>query len=376
VENIFQRTNIQRLSEPISTESLSSVVDKAHTGVAPYNGLADSTRPLPIARNQSDTITSDTPSRAESGCSAALYAPQYAPHRTETPSSSLDQLGNQRSLGRPVVRSPQQLRFHPAIEKLGWTCTVDELNATTRVTGLSLSEPIPITTSGVILDGFERWRFAILNAWSEIDCIEYPLDEHASLQFLVAHHRPRRCFNLFVRISLALTLEPYFRQKALENMQLGGKYKGLAKLPEAEHVSVRKKVADIAGAGDRNVDNVLSIWETAHPRLIEALVADGLKIGKAMQFCKLPKDKQLEQFVQDCEDREIDTVIRTAVRRRDNRSISLDTGTVLRALQQQEKRQAGSVVIRVGRLQRTVILVGQDLLKPGLILQREREFDL
>jgi hypothetical protein len=270
-----------------------------------------------------------------------------------------------------VFRSPQQLRFHPALEKLGWTCTVDELNAAARVTGLSVPEPIPITTAGVILDGFGVWRFAILNGWPEIACNEYPLDEYDSLQFLVACHRPRRFFNLFVRISLALTLEPYFRQKALENMQHGGKYKGLAKLPEAEHVSVRKKVGDIAEAGDRNVDNVLRIWERAHPRLIEALVVGDLKIDKAMQYCKSPKDKQLEEFVQDCEDREIDKVIRTAIRNRDNRSICLDTGTVFEALQQQEKRQAGSVVIRVGRLQRTVILVGQDLLKPGLIFQRE-----
>ena len=46
------------------------------TGVSPYNGLANSTRPLPIAWNQPDKITSDAPSRAESGCSSPLYAPQ------------------------------------------------------------------------------------------------------------------------------------------------------------------------------------------------------------------------------------------------------------------------------------------------------------
>ena len=36
------------------------------TGVSPYNGLANSTRPLPIARNQSVTVTSGVLSRAES----------------------------------------------------------------------------------------------------------------------------------------------------------------------------------------------------------------------------------------------------------------------------------------------------------------------
>ena len=53
------------------------------TGVSPYNGLANSTRPLPIARNQSVTVTSGVLSRAESGCSADVYAPEYAPRPTE-----------------------------------------------------------------------------------------------------------------------------------------------------------------------------------------------------------------------------------------------------------------------------------------------------
>src|SRR5437763_15270338 len=46
--------------------------------VCPHDGLANSARPLPVARNE-HTIGSDAASRAESGCSAGLYAPQYAP---------------------------------------------------------------------------------------------------------------------------------------------------------------------------------------------------------------------------------------------------------------------------------------------------------
>ncbi|MGA7754565.1 MAG: hypothetical protein WCB05_17160 [Candidatus Sulfotelmatobacter sp.] len=231
--------------------------------------------------------------------------------------------------------------------------------------GQSLPEAVRITTSGVILDGFDVWQFAILNRCREIDCIEYPLDEHDALQFLIAHH-PRRSFNLFVRISLALTLEPFFQQKALENMQLGGKYKGLAKLPEAERISVRKKVAELAAAGDRNVHNVSKIWETAHPRLIQALVAGDLKIGKAIQHCNLTKDKQLDEFVEGCEDRELHRVIRAAVSRRDNKNVGLDTVAALKALLHQEQRQAGSVVVRTTRRQHTVILIGQDLLNSGI----------
>jgi hypothetical protein len=102
-----------------------------------------------------------------------------------------------------------------------------------------------------------------------------------------------------------------------------------------------------------------TIWDAAHPRLIQALIAGELKINRAIQLCKWPKAKQLEQFVQDREDRETDKVIRKAMSRRGKRNTSLDVSSVLEALEQQEKRQPGSVVIRIGHLPRTVILIGR-----------------
>jgi hypothetical protein len=119
-----------------------------------------------------------------------------------------------------VVRSPEQLSLHPALGNLGWTCQVDELNAVSRGKGLSVAEPILTAGGGVILSGFGLWRFAILKGRREIDCIEYPLDEHQSLQFIVTLHRPHRFFNAFIRISLALTMEPYSRRKALESFRV------------------------------------------------------------------------------------------------------------------------------------------------------------
>jgi hypothetical protein len=163
-----------------------------------------------------------------------------------------------------------------------------------------------------------------------------------------------------MRISLALTLEAYFRQKALENMRSGGKHKGLAKLPEAQHIDVRKQIADIARAGARNVANVRTIWDRAHARLIEALIRGSLTINGAMKFCKWTKADQLERFIQHCEDYETDKVIRQAVRRPSEENASLDTSTVLESLQQQEEREPGSIIVRVGRLPHTVILIGQD----------------
>jgi hypothetical protein len=130
---------------------------------------------------------------------------------------------------------------------------------------------------------------------------------------MLSHHQTRRGWNAFFRIRLALTLEPYFQQRALENMRAGGKYKGLANLPEAQHIDVRQEIASAAGVGARNVSNVKTILKNAHPRLKAALRNGTLTINGAMQFCKLPKAEQLEQFIRHSEEREINKVIRQSI---------------------------------------------------------------
>jgi len=70
-------------------------------------------------------------------------------------------------------------------------------------------------------------------------------------------------------------------------MRAGGKYKGSATLPDLERVDVRQQIATIAGVGARNVSNVKTILQVAHPRLIEALTDGTLTINGAMRLCKL-----------------------------------------------------------------------------------------
>ena len=263
--------------------------------------------------------------------------------------------------GHPVVRFPEQLRLHRALEELGWTGAIDEFNNAARLTNQSVTEPILITTNGTILAGFGRWRLALFEGKREINCIEYPLSEDESLQFILTHHQSRRGWNDFVRIRLALTLEPSLQQRALDNMRAGGKYKGLANLPEAQHIDVRQEIARAAGVCARNVSNVKTILEVAHPRLLEALRDGTLTINRAIQFCKLPRAEQLEEFIRYSEERATNKVIRQCIARPKEEKISPDVVAVLDALQQQEARQPGSVAVRVGRHKRTVILIGQDL---------------
>jgi hypothetical protein len=252
--------------------------------------------------------------------------------------------------GHPVVRSPEQLRLHRALDELDWVGMIGELNEAVRLRNSSVAEPILITTNGTILAGFGRWRSAVFDGRHEINCIEYSLSEDEALQFIIRHHQPQRGWNAFTRIRLALTQEPYFQQQALENMRAGGKYKGLANLPEAQHIDVRQEIASAAGVGARNVGNVKTILRNAHPRLITALLNGTLTVNGAMPLCR------------QSEDREINKVIRRSVSRPNEEKTSADVATVLDALQQQEARQPGSVLLQFGRFRRTAIVIGQDLL--------------
>jgi hypothetical protein len=263
--------------------------------------------------------------------------------------------------GRPVVRLLGQLRLHPALDELDWTGMIDELNDAARLKEWSVLEPILITTNGVILAGFGRWRLAMAEGRQEIHCIEYPLREDESLPFILTHHRPRRGCNAFVRIRLALTLEPYLQQKALDNMRAGGKYKGSTNLSKADHIDVRQEIAKIAGTGTGNVGKVRAILLRGHPSIIAALQNDVLKIDRAWKWCKLSKLEQKAEFARYEEERIERKILRELSHRHVN--VLLNPGQVIRVLEQTEARQPGAIAIRTSRSKRTVVILGQDLLE-------------
>jgi hypothetical protein len=324
-----------------SAESIQRFLEPGEAGAS-----ADGPVCLPKSTRSSETEAAD-----DRGTPVSCPVDQLRPH-----------LVMSRAEARPIPRSPGNLRLHRALGELDLIDVLEELNEAARLNDQCAAEPILITTNGTILAGFGRWRLALLEGRHEVHCIEYPISEEESLQFILNHHKPRRGWNAFVRIRLALTLEPYFQKRALDNMRAGGKYKGWANLPEAQHIDVRQAIARAAGVGARNVSNVKTILKNAHPRLMAALLNGTLTINGAMQLCKLPKAEQLEHFIRQSEDHEINKVIRRSIARSSKEEASLDAAAVLDALQQQEARHPGSVVVRVGRFQRTVVVIGQDLL--------------
>ena len=193
-----------------------------------------------------------------------------------------------------AVRSPGALRLHPAFNDLnlsGWL-----INSELQGKPQDVHEPILITRAGIILGGFAEWHAAVCAGQPEIDCTEFALNDDEALQLILTLHRPRTAWNDFTRTELALEQEPCFQSKAAANQVAGGKHKGLADLPKAQHVDVREKIAGLAGVSSRTVGNVKMILKKAHPSVVEALHNGTITINAALEVCKFDRTLQVEEL--------------------------------------------------------------------------------
>jgi len=218
--------------------------------------------------------------------------------------------------GRTVVRALEELRVHPALDVIGSCAFLADLNEAARSPDQSSpEEPIFVTQAGLILAGFGRWRLALFRKVPIIECVEYCLTEEDALQFMLALQKRHNRWNPFIRIRLALNLERPLQQRALINMQMGGKHKGSATLPNAAQIDVREQIAAIAGVGARNVSKVKEIIEKGHPRILGELVNGSISINRAHLFCRLPSAKQLEALTEEYCDRVADDIEQGLFRR-------------------------------------------------------------
>jgi ParB-like chromosome segregation protein Spo0J len=264
-------------------------------------------------------------------------------------------------LGRTAVRSLQELRIHPALEEIGFCAVLPELQEVLRCQDTVMPEqPLLVTQNGVILAGFGRWRMAVSRQIPSIECLEYTLTDDDALQFMLSLQKRGNRWNAFIRIRLALRLEETLQQRALTNMQMGGRYKGSATLPKAAQIDVREQIATIAGTGGRNVSKVKEILHKGHPRILGELANGSISINRAHLFCRLPRSTQTEALADEyCDRVASDAEGKLLEQGIDNRHF--ETTAVLTSLLQQEERQPGSVSIRLSRRKRSVLLVGEDL---------------
>ena len=257
-----------------------------------------------------------------------------------------------------AVRPPGALRLHPAFNDLnlsGWL-----INSEVQGKPQDVHEPILITRTGILLGGFAEWHAAVCAGQAEIHCIEFELNSDEALQLILTLHRPRATWNDFTRTELALEQELYFQSQALANQIAGGKHKGLANLPKAQHIDVRKKIADLAGVCSRTVGNVKVILKKAHPSVIEALHNGTITINGALEICKFDTAQQVEELARFLMKRSNNKTYREYTDKLQVEQLGADMSIFLAKLQQFEATKPGSVEVRSGTGKKTVIIVGKD----------------
>jgi hypothetical protein len=129
-----------------------------------------------------------------------------------------------------------------------------------------------------------------------LDCFEYDLSSEDALEELIRTHCAARGLNDFVRIELALDLEPHFQEKAQINQQAGGQQKGLSKLTTAQRVNTRREVARLAGVSSGNVRKVKNILRHACSSLLQAAREEEVSINLAEKWCLGPEAQQQEHL--------------------------------------------------------------------------------
>ena len=141
--------------------------------------------------------------------------------------------------GQFVSCSVGELRPHPSYTRHKLCVQAYKLAALADLGDLAFEYPLIITRDRFVIDGYGRWELAKQQARQTLPCLEHEVTEQHALKWLIQTHRPSQGLSDFIRIELALDLEPYFQEQALLNQQASGRSKGLSKLTEAERTNSR-----------------------------------------------------------------------------------------------------------------------------------------
>ncbi len=183
--------------------------------------------------------------------------------------------------GQFVSCSVRELRPHPSYARHDLSVQAYKLASLADLGDLAFEYPLIITRDRFLIDGYGRWELAKQQGRQTLPCLEHDVTEQHALKWLIQTHRPSHGLSDFIRIELALDLEPYFQQQAVLNQQAGGRSKGLSKLTEAERVNSRREVARVAGVSHGNVRKVKYILANGCPSLLDAARSEEVSINQA-----------------------------------------------------------------------------------------------
>jgi hypothetical protein len=195
---------------------------------------------------------------------------------------------------RLVTCSVHELRLHPSYARHRLSVDISKLSALSERGDLAFCDPIVITHDRIVIDGYARLELAKRKGISTLNCIERNVTPEEALEELIQAHCPSRALTDFVRIELALDLQPYFREKARTNQEAGGKDKGSSKLTIAQRVDTRREVARIAHVSSANVRKVKNILAHACSSLLLATRTRELSINLAEKWSHEPHAQQQE----------------------------------------------------------------------------------
>jgi hypothetical protein len=250
-----------------------------------------------------------------------------------------------------------------------------QLSALAQRGEIAFLDPIIINRDGTILDGYALWHFANKQGRKTVECIEHELSEWEAMEFFLQSHQSPNRLNDFVRISLALDLEPFLKEKARLNQQRGGKPKGSSNLAEAETVDVRRSVASAACVSAANISKVKYINSHGCSELKESLRLGEVSIHRAWIWTKQYPHRQLTELQTYLSERGIKRTIRRLASRhlRKNVSDGLNLATLVDSLSSESRANAASISVTVIKGAKPTIFLTQTALD---LLGQQKELSL
>ena len=154
------------------------------------------------------------PSYLQHRLAVSSFAPSDKTREREEVANGIDE-------PRLVMRRLEELCKHPSYLRHGLSVPAAQLSSLIAQEARPFSQPISITRSGIIIDGYARYELARRQGRQTILCLEYNLDEQEALRWLIQSHAPSKGLNGISRSLLALDLEQPLQEAARANQREG-----------------------------------------------------------------------------------------------------------------------------------------------------------
>jgi hypothetical protein len=227
---------------------------------------------------------------------------------------------------------------------------------------VSSCPPLLITRDGLIIDGYARWDLAKRQGCPVLPCVSLDVSEQEALEHLLHNEVRHNGMNAYLRIELALELEPWLREKGLANQRAGGHEKGSTSLAEADRIDVRKRIAAIACASVGNVNKVKYLRSEAAPELKDALRKGRVTINRAFLWAKGSASGQCTALSEWERKSAISGVVRQVLRKRHrNSAAAIDPVAMVRALRDVMATAPEQIPVRILRTTGRAVYITQEL---------------